>query len=42
MNLGIAVAVVFFVLVPILIFTSSGGGLSGTGVAVGAIAGTYA
>ena len=42
MNLGIAVAVAFFVLLPILIFTSSGGGLSGTGVAVGAIAGTYA
>lgn len=42
MNLGIAIAFMFFVLVPILIFTSQGGGLSGTGVAVGAIAGTYA
>ena len=42
MNLGIAAALMFFVVLPILIITSSGGGISGTSVAVGAIVGTYA
>jgi len=41
MNLGIAVAYMFFVLLPIVLFTSTRGGLSGTAVAVGAVAGTY-